>query len=271
MGYRFRKNPKCVLKTSYLLTRIVAQSKTAFAIAEDLVLSATVNMCWEMIGQAADHPILQSHWVSLSWTRPQTPSRIKSSPASPLMWRMLHCCWFFVGYRWDSGLYKHILFLWDLRLRNVSAAWMITSLRTTWTGRVVLGWAVMVRRQWLTGIRHRADRAPEPNWTHCFFHPGSPAEKNMSPEFHEMVAVSGKSINFIKSNAVKSRCCQVLWGQCGEMALRRTGPPAFVWTEEWGLLFTPFVDYYAQLNFTVFTYVTLFHCWNSHFKGERVA
>ena len=98
-------------------------------------------------------------------------------------------------------------------------------------------------------VRQILDRAPEAKWTHCFLHRESLAAKKMSPEFHEVVTVSVKTINFIKNNAVNSRFCPVLWGhrnrsclaalsQWSEMALKRTGPQAFVWTEEWGLHFS---------------------------------
>uniref|UniRef100_A0A3Q3KTM0 HAT C-terminal dimerisation domain-containing protein n=1 Tax=Mastacembelus armatus TaxID=205130 RepID=A0A3Q3KTM0_9TELE len=55
-------------------------------------------------------------------------------------------------------------------------------------------------------IRQILDRAPEAKWTHCFLHRESLTAKKMSPEFHEVMDVTVKTINFIKNNAVNSRC-----------------------------------------------------------------
>lgn len=57
-------------------------------------------------------------------------------------------------------------------------------------------------------IRQILDRAPEAKRTHCFLHCESPAAAatEMSPEFHEVMDVSVKTLNFTKNNAVNSRC-----------------------------------------------------------------
>uniref|UniRef100_A0A8C7ZPG4 Uncharacterized protein n=1 Tax=Oryzias sinensis TaxID=183150 RepID=A0A8C7ZPG4_9TELE len=55
-------------------------------------------------------------------------------------------------------------------------------------------------------IKQILDLAPEAKWTHCFLHRENLAAKKMSPEFHEVMDVTVKTINFIKSNAVNSRC-----------------------------------------------------------------
>lgn len=44
---------KCALKASYLVAWHVARSKKAFRISEELVLPAAVDMCREMVGEAA--------------------------------------------------------------------------------------------------------------------------------------------------------------------------------------------------------------------------
>lgn len=44
---------KFALKASYLISRLVSQSKKSFTIAEELILPATVHMFHEMIGEAA--------------------------------------------------------------------------------------------------------------------------------------------------------------------------------------------------------------------------
>ncbi|KAE8280227.1 Zinc finger MYM-type protein 6 [Larimichthys crocea] len=51
-------NSKSALKASYLVARHVAQSKKPFTIAEELVLPAAVDMCREMIGEAAAKKLL---------------------------------------------------------------------------------------------------------------------------------------------------------------------------------------------------------------------
>ncbi|KAE8287209.1 Protein FAM200A [Larimichthys crocea] len=51
-------NSKSALKASYLVARRVAQSKKPFTIAEELVLPAAVDMCREMIGEAAAKKLL---------------------------------------------------------------------------------------------------------------------------------------------------------------------------------------------------------------------
>ena len=52
----------------------------------------------------------------------------------------------------------------------------------------------------------RLDCAPEAKWTHCFLHRESHAAKKISPEFHEVMTVSVNTLNFIKNNALNSRC-----------------------------------------------------------------
>lgn len=67
-------------------------------------------------------------------------------------------------------------------------------------------------------IRQILDRAPEAEWTHCFLHRESLAAKKMSPELHEVMDVSMKTINFIQNNAVNSRCFAKL---CEDIEERR--------------------------------------------------
>ena len=97
-------NSKCALKASYLVARRVALSKKAFTIAEELVLPAAVDMCRELIGEAAAKKLLTiplsndtvSHRIvdMASDIQHQFTERIKSSPfsRSPRMSQMLHCC-----------------------------------------------------------------------------------------------------------------------------------------------------------------------------------
>lgn len=54
-------------------------------------------------------------------------------------------------------------------------------------------------------IRQTLDCAQEAKWTHCFLHRESLAAKKMSPDLHQVMDVSVKTINFIKNNAVNSR------------------------------------------------------------------
>lgn len=83
-------NSKCALKASYLVARRVAQSKKAFTIAEELVLPAAVDMCRELIGEAAAKKLLTiplsndtvSHRIAdmALDIQHQLTERIKSSP-----------------------------------------------------------------------------------------------------------------------------------------------------------------------------------------------
>uniref|UniRef100_A0A8C1ZCR9 HAT C-terminal dimerisation domain-containing protein n=1 Tax=Cyprinus carpio TaxID=7962 RepID=A0A8C1ZCR9_CYPCA len=123
-------NSKCALKASNLVARRVAQTKKAFTIAEELVLPAAVDMCREMIGKAAAKKLLTiplsndtvSHRIADMATdiQHQLLERIKSRPYFSLQLdestdvTNAALLLVFVRYRWDSSLHKDILFCGEL-------------------------------------------------------------------------------------------------------------------------------------------------------------
>uniref|UniRef100_A0A8C7ZJR2 Uncharacterized protein n=1 Tax=Oryzias sinensis TaxID=183150 RepID=A0A8C7ZJR2_9TELE len=120
----------------------------------------------------------------------------------------------FVRYRWDSSLQEDILFCGELPTRATAEECFrcmdnyFTENGLDWQNCVGVcsdGAASMTGRH-RGVIKQILDLAPEAKWTHCFLHRENLAAKKMSPEFHEVMDVTVKTINFIKSNAVNSRC-----------------------------------------------------------------
>uniref|UniRef100_A0A3Q4AAA6 Uncharacterized protein n=1 Tax=Mola mola TaxID=94237 RepID=A0A3Q4AAA6_MOLML len=111
----------------------------------------------------------------------QLLKRIKSSPIFSLQLDestyLKNAAWLlvFVRYCWNSTFHKDIMFLWKATYMNY------TENSLEWQNCV-----------WVC--------CDEPNWTHCFLHHGSLTAKKMSSEFHKVMDVSLKTINFIKSN-----------------------------------------------------------------------
>uniref|UniRef100_A0A3B4U0T5 HAT C-terminal dimerisation domain-containing protein n=1 Tax=Seriola dumerili TaxID=41447 RepID=A0A3B4U0T5_SERDU len=223
-------NSKCALKASYLVARRVAQSKKPFTIAEELVLPAAVDMCREMIGEAAAKKLLTiplsndtvSHRIAdmTSDIQQQLLERIKSSTFFSLQMdestdvTNAALLLVFVHYRWDSSLHEDILFCGELPTRATAQECFrcmdnyFTENGLVWQNCVGVcsdGAASMTGRHHGV-IRQILERAPEAKWTHCFLHHESLAAKKMSPEFHEVMTICVKTINFIKNNAVNSRC-----------------------------------------------------------------
>ncbi|KAE8278788.1 Zinc finger MYM-type protein 6 [Larimichthys crocea] len=228
-------NSKSALKASYLVARRVAQSKKAFTIAEELVLPAAVDMCREMIGEAAAKKLLTiplsndtvSHRIAdmASDIQQQLIERVKSSPFFSLQLdestdvTNAALLLVFVRYRWDSSLHEDILFCGELPTRTTAQECFrcidnyFSENGLDWQNCVGVcsdGAASMTGKHHGV-IRQILDRAPEAKWTHCFLHRESLAAKNMSPEFHGVMDVSVKTINFIKNNAVNSRCFAKLY------------------------------------------------------------
>ena len=120
----------------------------------------------------------------------------------------------FVRYRWDSSLHEDILFCGELPTRTTAQECFrcmdnyFTENGLDWQNCVGVcsdGAASMTGRHHGV-IRQILDRAPEAKWTHCFLQRESIAAKKMSPDLHQVMDVSVKTINFIKNNAVNSRC-----------------------------------------------------------------
>uniref|UniRef100_A0A8C7WPH8 HAT C-terminal dimerisation domain-containing protein n=1 Tax=Oryzias sinensis TaxID=183150 RepID=A0A8C7WPH8_9TELE len=120
----------------------------------------------------------------------------------------------FVRYRWDSSLQEDILFCGELPTGATAEECFrcmdnyFTENGLDWQncfGVCSDGAASMTGRH-RGVIKQILDLAPEAKWTHYFLHRENLAAKTMSPEFHEVMDVTVKTINFIKSNAVNSRC-----------------------------------------------------------------
>uniref|UniRef100_A0A3B4Y6R1 HAT C-terminal dimerisation domain-containing protein n=1 Tax=Seriola lalandi dorsalis TaxID=1841481 RepID=A0A3B4Y6R1_SERLL len=201
-------NSKCGLKASYLVARRVAQSKKPFTIAEELVLPAAVDMCREMIGEAAAKKLLTiplsndtvSHRIAdmASDIQQQLLERIKSSKFFSLQMdestdvTNAALLLVFVRYRWDSSLHEDILFCGELPTRATAQECFhcmdnyFTENSLDWQNCVGVcsdGTASMTGRHHGV-IRQILEHAPEAKWTHCFLHRESLAAKKMSPELN---------------------------------------------------------------------------------------
>ncbi|XP_061598837.1 SCAN domain-containing protein 3-like isoform X5 [Cololabis saira] len=221
-------NSKCTLKASYLVARRVAQSKKAFTIAKELVLPSAVDMCHEMIGEAAAKRLLTiplsndtvSHRIvdMASDIQQQLIERVKSSPFFSLQLdestdvTNATLLLVFVRYCWDNSLHEDILFCRELPTQTTAQECFrcmdnyFSENGMDWQNCVGVcsdGAASMTGKHHGV-IRQILDRAPEAKWTHCFLRRESLAAKKMS-EFHEVIDVSVKTINLIKNNAVNSR------------------------------------------------------------------
>ena len=58
-------------------------------------------------------------------------------------------------------------------------------------------------------VKQILERA-ETKWIHCFFHRQNLTTRQMSPELHDVLSVAVKTVNFIKKNALSSRCFAAL-------------------------------------------------------------
>lgn len=200
---------KCALKASYLVARRVAQSKKAFTIAEELLTIPLSNdtVSHRIVDMASDiqHQLIERIKSSPFFSLQLDESTDVTSAALLLV---------FVCYRWDSSLHEDILFCGELPTRT-TAQECFRCMDSYWTEKG-LDWQNCVGvcsdgAASMTGrhhgvIRHILDRAQEAKWTHCFLHRESLAAKKMSPDLHQVMDVSVKTINFIKNNAVNSRC-----------------------------------------------------------------
>uniref|UniRef100_A0A3Q2WSY1 HAT C-terminal dimerisation domain-containing protein n=1 Tax=Haplochromis burtoni TaxID=8153 RepID=A0A3Q2WSY1_HAPBU len=171
-------NSKCALKSSYLVARLVTQSKKSFTIVEELILPAPVHMFHEMIGEAAAKKVLtillsnntvSHHIMDMALDiQHQLLERIKSSSR---MSRMVHYCWFqFV----IAGTAEDMLFCGELPTR-ATAQECFRCIDNYFTEND-LNWQNCV------GI---FDCAPEAKWTHCFLYCEILVAKKISLEFHE--------------------------------------------------------------------------------------
>lgn len=230
----FTTQSKSALKASYMVAARVARSKKAFTIAEELILPSAVDMCREILGEAAATK-LQS--VSLSNDTVmrrivemsddiecQLVEKIKASPyfsiqldeSTDISNNALLLV--FVRYCGDSDVHEDLLFCKDLPTKTAADDVMLcldkyfTDKSIDWKNCVGVctdGAASM------TGV-HRGvvkqiqQRAPDAKKTHCFLHRENLATKQMSPELNEVINVAVKTVNFIKKSALNSRCFAAL-------------------------------------------------------------
>ena len=59
-------------------------------------------------------------------------------------------------------------------------------------------------------VKQILDKAENAKWTHCFLHRQNLASRQMSPELHEVLSIAVKTVNYIKKNALHSRCFAAL-------------------------------------------------------------
>lgn len=174
----------------------------AFTTAEELVLPGAVVPWDDRRGcckEAADHPILKRYHHQLL-------ERIKSSP-------------FFSLRQEKNGLSRHDSpsdrdISLDLMTRFLlviagtvvcTKTYCFVESHQPFTGIGRIPWqncvgvcsdgaaSVTGRHQGI--IRQMLDRAPEAEWTYCFLHCKSLAAKKMSPELHEVMDISVKTMN----------------------------------------------------------------------------
>ena len=58
-------------------------------------------------------------------------------------------------------------------------------------------------------VKQILERA-ETKWIHCFLHRQNLGTRQMSPELHDVLSAAVKTVNFIKKNALRSRCFAAL-------------------------------------------------------------
>ncbi len=124
----------------------------------------------------------------------------------------------FVRHCMDSNLCEDLLFCKELPSRTTADNVMhcldeyFTEKGLDWkycTGICTDGTADMTGKH-CTVVKQIQERAPEAKCTHCFLHRESLATKQMSPEMHDVMNIAVKTVNYIKKNALNSRCFAAL-------------------------------------------------------------
>ncbi len=124
----------------------------------------------------------------------------------------------FVRHCMDSNLCEDLLFCKELPSRTTADNVMhcldeyFTEKGLDWkycTGICTDGTADMTGKH-CTVVKQIQERAPEAKCTHCFLHRESLATKQMSPELHDVMNIAVKTVNYIKKNALNSRCFAAL-------------------------------------------------------------
>uniref|UniRef100_A0A9J7Z8E8 DUF4371 domain-containing protein n=1 Tax=Cyprinus carpio carpio TaxID=630221 RepID=A0A9J7Z8E8_CYPCA len=225
---------KVTLKASYMVAARVARSKKAFTIAEELILPSAVDMCRELLGDAAATKIQSIPLSDDTVARRivdmsddiecQLVERIKASPYFAIQLdestdiSNSALLLVFVRYCMDSNLCEDLLFCKELPTRTAADNVMhclneyFTEKGLDWkycSGICTDGAAAMTGKH-RGVVKQIQERAPEAKWTHCFLHRESLATKHMSPELHEVMNIAVKTVNYIKKNALNSRCFAAL-------------------------------------------------------------
>ena len=124
----------------------------------------------------------------------------------------------FVRYCADGKIHDDLLFCKELPTRT-TASEVMRCLDSHFTNKGI-DWKKYVGvctdgAASMTGIHNGVvkqilDKAENAKWTHCFLHRQNLASRQMSPELHKVLSIAVKTMNYIKKNALHSRCFAAL-------------------------------------------------------------
>ena len=230
----FTTHSQSALKASFLVAGRVARCKKAFTIAEELILPSAIDMCREVIGGKAASKLELISLSNNTITRRivemsddiecQLLERMKFSPYYSIQLDKstdltnIALLLVFVRYCADGNVHEDLLLCKELPTRT-TADEVIRCLDTHFANKAI-DWKNCVDvctdgAASMTGI-HRGvvkqiqQRAGQAKWTHCFLHRENLATRQMSPELHVIMSVAIKTVNYIKKNALHSRCFAAL-------------------------------------------------------------
>ena len=211
-----------------VVSRIVRRKK-AFTIAEKLIQPSAIDMCREIIGEAAASKLQIVSLPNDTTTRRivkissnikyQLLEKIKSIPyysiqldestgvsnAALLLVFARSCA--------DGNIHDDPLICKELPTRTTANEVMVC-LDSHFTNKGI-EWKKCVGvctdgAASITGVHHGVvkqiqNKAENAKWTHCYL-----ATSQMSPELHEFLSIAVKTINYLKKNALHSRCFSAL-------------------------------------------------------------
>nr|CAB3267855.1 zinc finger BED domain-containing protein 5-like [Phallusia mammillata] len=224
---------KSALKASYMVAARVARCKKPFTIAEELILSCAIDMCREVLGTSAASKLESILLSNNTITRRiiemsadiecQLLEGIKSSPYyfiqldefTDISNKALLLV--FVRYCADGNIHDDLLFCQELPTRT-TADEVFRCLDTHFANNSIDWNCVGVCTDGaasMTGVHHGVvkqiqERARQAKWTHCFLHRENLATRQMSPGLHDVMSLAVKTVNYIKKNALHSRCFAAL-------------------------------------------------------------
>ena len=184
----------------------IARSKKAFTIAEELILPSTIDMCREIIGEAAasklqivslsndtitrqivemsndiEHQLLEKIKFNPYYSIPLDESTDVSKAALLLV---------FVRYCADGNIHNDLLFCKELFMRTTRNE-VMRCFNSHFTNKGI-GWKKCVGvctdgAASMTGVHHGVvkqiqDKAQNAKWTHCFLHRQNLATRQMSSD-----------------------------------------------------------------------------------------